>query len=133
MRIAILVLLAAGDTLIFVFFAVQGRATHDLPLGTSPVITILQVAAPFAVPWFLVAALLGAFRTGIVARPKRMLLTTAVAWIIAGSIGLAARWLILGRAPIVAFAAAALGINGALLLAWRGAFSFIAARRMTMR
>jgi len=40
------IILALGDTAIFIFFAAAGRASHDLPPGESPVLTLLGVAAP---------------------------------------------------------------------------------------
>jgi hypothetical protein len=122
------VILLVGDALIFVFFAVEGRATHELGLGASPLLTVLRVAAPFAVPWFILAWVLDAFQPSTIRQPRRMLFATAFAWLCGGSIGLVARTMILQRPLLPAFAAAALGINGALLLGWRGAFSLVAAR-----
>ncbi len=121
------IILIVGDLLIFIYFAAQGRATHDLPLGSSPLVTILAVAAPFAVPWFILAGLWGAFRLDILARPVRMLLRTAVAWISAGCIGLVARTIILQRPLLPLFAAVALSILGAMLLGWRLVASLVAA------
>jgi hypothetical protein len=119
--------LAAGDLAVFVFFAAQGRAAHDLPLGASPLLTALIIAAPFAAPWYVIAGLAGAFR---VIEPKRAWLRAAIAWPIAGSIGLLLRGAILQRPVPLAFALVALGINGALLLAWRLVFQRFVARRL---
>jgi len=123
-------ILIAGDVLIFLFFAVQGRATHEMPLGDEAVATVLIVSAPFAVPWFVVAALIGMFRTGTLAHPKRMLSTTALAWLLAGCIGLLARAAILQRAIALPFAVTALGIIGALLITWHGLLSTVYSRRI---
>jgi uncharacterized membrane protein YeaQ/YmgE (transglycosylase-associated protein family) len=122
------IILALGDTLIFVFFAVEGRATHDLPLGSSPVLTVLSVAAPFAIPWFIMAALLGIYRSETIAHPARMLSWTVITWLSGGCIGLIARAMILQRAVIPVFAEVTLGINGALLLGWRLIFSLVSTR-----
>lgn len=110
------VILLVGDALIFVFFAVEGRATHDMPLGSSPILTVLSVAAPFAVPWFILASLLGDYRAETVADPAQALFWTAIAWLSAGSIGLVARAIILQRPMLPLFAVTALGINGAMLM-----------------
>jgi hypothetical protein len=118
--------LAAGDLAVFVFFAVQGRAAHDLPLGASPLLTVFIIAAPFAAPWYVIAALTGAFR---VIEPKRALLRATIAWPIAGAIGLLLRGVMLQRPIPLAFALVALGVNAALLLAWRLVFhGFVAPR-----
>jgi hypothetical protein len=122
------VILLVGDALIFVFFAVEGRATHEMGLGTSPVLTVLTVAAPFAVPWFILAWVLEAFRPDTFRQPRRMLFTTAFAWLSGGSIGLVARTMVLQRPLLPTFAAAVLGINGVLLLSWRFVYSLVAAR-----
>jgi len=129
MKTTRILLLVVGDALVFIFFAIQGRTTHGMSLGASPILTAMEVAAPFAMPWFIMAALLGAFRGGTITHPGRMLLTTFAAWVIAGPIGLVVRTLLLQRAQLLSFAAVALGVNGALLLVWRGAFSLIAAWR----
>ena len=121
-------ILLVGDALIFVFFAAAGRAMHELGLGTSPVLTVLTVAAPFAVPWFILAWVLEAFRPDTIRQPRRMLFTTAFAWLSGGSIGLVARTMIVQRPLLPTFAAAVLGVNGVLLLGWRFIFSLVAAR-----
>lgn len=113
----------AGDALVFLFFAVQGRATHQMSLGDSPIVTALAVAAPFAMSWFVVAALIGAFRPEVMPRPGQMLARTIVAWLIAGPIGLVVRAAVLRREIALPFAVATLGIVAALLLGWRLAFS----------
>lgn len=123
-------LLAMGDAAIFVFFAVQGRATHDIPLGGSPLLTVITVAAPFAAPWFVVASLLGVYRPALMIHPKRTVLTTAAAWLVAGALGLVLRSAFLQRALLLPFAVVTIGVNAALLLIWHGAFSAVAARQL---
>ncbi len=122
------IVLIAGDALVFLFFAVQGRATHQMSLGDSPIVTALAVAAPFAMSWFIVAALIGAFRPDVISQPGRMLARTIVAWLMAGSIGLVVRAAILQREVALPFAMATLGVVAALLLGWRLAFSLVARR-----
>ena len=119
------IVLAIGDAVIFVFFAMQGRATHEISLGPNPVLTVLTVAAPFAVPWFIVAWAFGTFRPDVIRRVGHMLLQTAAAWLCAGCIGLVARAILLQRPLLPMFAIAVLGINGALLLGWRLIVSLI--------
>jgi len=112
------IILALGDAVIFVFFAVQGRTMHEISLGPNPVLTVLVVATPFAVPWFILAGLMSVYRSETMAHAGRTLFWTIIAWLSAGSIGLVARSLILQRPMLPMFAAAVLGINAALLLGW---------------
>ena len=127
------IVLAIGDVTVFVFFAVQGRATHDIPLGAEPVAAVVGIAAPFAAPWFVVAALLGVYRHATIIRPKRAALLTAAAWLTGGPLGLVARSVLLQRSLVLPFALASLGIIGGMLLAWHTAFSLVAARRAGFR
>lgn len=120
------IMLILGDALVFVFFAVQGRATHEMSLGSNPALTDLAVVAPFAAPWFVLAALLGVFRVETIARIEQTLFWTIIAWLSAGSIGLVARSMILQRPMLPMFAAAVLGIHAALLLAWHVGVSVVA-------
>jgi hypothetical protein len=80
------------------------------------------------VPWFILAWVLDAFQLDTIRQPRRMVFTTAFAWLSGGSIGLVARTMILQRPLLPTFAAVALGINGVLLLGWRFVFSLVAAR-----
>src|SRR3972149_9952595 len=102
------IILALGDVVIFVFFAVQGRSTHEMSLGSNPVLTVLTVAAPFAVPWFILAGLMSVYRAETMAHAGRTLFWTIIAWLSAGSIGLVVRSMILQRPMLPLFAAAAL-------------------------
>ncbi len=121
---AIVILLAWGDVLVFAFFAIEGRAIHNLPPDA------LASVAPFAIPWFVVAPLFGVFRSYTARRPAQMLLRTALAWSIAGTIGLVVRAALLQRSIAVTFAIVALGVNGVLLVGWRLVFSLVAARQV---
>src|SRR5258706_14769302 len=58
-RVAVLV---AGDTLMFLLFAVLGRRTHGEASGPAALGQIAFPALPFAVGWFLLSPFLGAFR-----------------------------------------------------------------------
>jgi len=82
-----------------------------------------------SVPWFILAELFGVFRPHTILQPQLLLAGTAIIWLIAGPIGLVARAAILQRLVLLGFAAAVLGINGALLLAWRLVFSLATSRR----
>jgi len=57
-----------------------------------------------------------------------LLARTAIIWLIAGPIGLIARAAIFQLPVLLGFAAAVLGINGALLLGWRLVFSLTSRR-----
>lgn len=99
-----------------------------MPLGDQPVVTILTVSVPFAVPWFVFAVLIGVFRASTLAHPKRMLSRTGLAWLLAGCIGLLARAALLQRAIVLPFAVTALAIIGALLITWHGLLSAVYSR-----
>lgn len=116
-------LVAAGDLLVFIFFASEGLTTHNLSMGASPILTVLGVAAPFALPWFAAAFLMGVYRQDTNDHLIQMLVRAALAWIVAGVTGLLIRSTLLGRPFIMTFAEVAMGVNAALLLGWRIVFA----------
>ncbi len=119
------IVLIVGDALALLSFAAGGLAAHDLPLDPFPAVTLVAIAAPFGVPWFILAWLWGVFRRDTLRQPGQMLLRTAIAWLSAGPMGLVARTLILQRPLPPSFAAVALGVPGAMLLGWHLAVSLI--------
>jgi hypothetical protein len=121
--------LALGDALLLIVFAAAGRADHGLPFGDNPVLTVLLVAAPFALAWYALAWLAGVYRADGLDRPLEQARRTALAWLAAGGVGLVLRAMLNGQATIiVSFAQVALSLNLALFLAWHLAFSMLAAR-----
>jgi hypothetical protein len=114
-------LLAIGDALVFVIFAIIGMRSHKESL-TVP--SVLQVAAPFAIGWFLVSPFIGAFRRRITNQPGKMSLRTALAWLIAWPIGLLLRSVIDREVPPVSFAIVTLITNTIFLQLWRVPFAW---------
>jgi hypothetical protein len=118
-------ILALGDAAIFVFFAAVGRFDHGLPFGTNPVVTVLYVAAPFALSWYALAWLASVYAPDTLARPVAQASRTLLAWLAAGGLGLVLRAMLNGQATIVLiFAQVALLTLGTLLLAWHVAFAW---------
>ncbi len=124
-----LLALAAGDLIVFFLFAFAGRGQHGETQGFADV---LATAFPFATGFFAVAPLLGAYGLGAAGtslRPRRLLISTALAWVVAWALGLFARAAIEGHTNDGAFPLVALIIPGVLLLGWRGVASLLFWRR----
>src|SRR4051794_22331742 len=68
-RIAALV---AGDALAFLVFAAVGRASHTEAAGLDAILQVAGTAAPFALGWFIVAPLAGAFKAELAGKPRKM-------------------------------------------------------------
>ena len=111
--------LVGGDVLAFLAFAALGRETHGETSGFAALPDIAITAAPFAIGWFLVSPLVGAFRRELMAEPRAMAIRTALAWILSWPIGLALRWLFTGHFPPLSFALVTLIFNLGILLIWR--------------
>lgn len=124
-RIAALV---AGDVLAFLAFAAVGRASHSEAAGLDAILQVAGTAAPFALGWFVVAPLAGAFKAELAAKPRKMLERTALAWLIAWPIGLVLRALVRQSGIPLTFAIITLLTNMLLLLGWRGLFAWLTAR-----
>lgn len=108
--------LAVGDVLVFLIFAVLGMRSHSEGV-TVP--SVLLVAAPFIVAWFLVSPFVGAFRRGLEVQPRRMVQRTLLSWVAAWPVALLFRGLIRGEVPPLSFALVTLFTNMLLLLLWR--------------
>src|SRR5689334_7383125 len=83
-------MLAIGDALAFMLFAAIGRASHSEAAGVDAILQIAETAAPFAIGWFVVAPLIGAFKAET-SSPRFMLERTALSWLLAWPLGLALR------------------------------------------
>ncbi len=119
-------LLAIGDALVFIIFAIIGMRSHKVSL-TVP--SVVQVAAPFAIGWFLVSPFVGAFRRRITNQPGKMSLRTALAWLIAWPIGLLLRGIIDKEVPPLSFAIVTLITNTIFLQVWRVPFALFTRRK----
>jgi hypothetical protein len=115
-------LLAIGDALVFIIFAIIGMRSHKVAL-TVP--SVLQVAAPFAIGWFVVSPFVGAFRRRITSQPRKMSLRTALAWLLAWPIGLLLRGILDKEIPPVSFAIVTLITNTIFLQLWRVPFAWV--------
>lgn len=121
-RVAALII---GDAIAFMAFAAIGRANHGEAAGLDAILQVAETAAPFAIGWFAVAPLAGAFRSGVVGRPRTMLGRTALAWLLAWPIGLVLRAVIRQTSIPLLFAVITLATVMLILLGWRGAFALL--------
>jgi len=123
-------LLAIGDALVFIIFAIIGMRSHKVSL-TVP--SVLQTAAPFAIGWFLVSPFVGAFRRKTTNQLGKMSLRTALAWLIAWPVGLLLRGIFQHEIPPVSFAIVTLITNTLFLQIWRVPFAWITGRKSKTR
>jgi len=115
-----IITVALGDAVVFVIFSLVGRGNHHEASGAGALPDVLGTAAPFLVGWFLVAPLVGAYRHSALGPVQSALPRTALAWAVAGPVGLLLRAALLQRGIPLSFAIVALLFNLVALLAWRG-------------
>ena len=119
--------LAIGDAIVFLVFASIGQNNHGESLSIP---SIIFIAIPFALGWFLVSPFVGAFRADIVSNPRRMANRTIQAWFLSWPVAMALRWLLVDRTRntsftgFITFAFVVLVINVVILLLWRWPFAF---------
>ena len=119
--------LAIGDAFVFLVFASIGQNSHGESLSIP---SIIFIALPFALGWFLVAPFVGAFREDIVSNPRRMTNRTIQAWFLSWPVAMVLRWLLVDRTrntsliSFITFAFVALVIIIVILLLWRWPFAF---------
>ena len=115
--------LAGGDALMFLLFSAIGRSTHGEAAGLDALLQVAGTAAPFLAGWLLAAPLLGAYRPAVISRVGPMLARTALAWLVAGPLGLVIRSLLLQRGISVTFALVTLATVLVMLIVWRVLFA----------
>ena len=107
-----------GDMAVFLAFVILGKTEHGVTLGQ----TLFRTALPFAIVWFSSSPWLGAYRSSTLYDPRKTLWKIPLIWILCGVVTLFARALLTDRPLILAFAIITLGVQGVLLVSWRGAF-----------
>lgn len=121
--------LVIGDAAMFLLFAGIGRQSHGEASGLGALGQVAETAIPFALGWFVVAPLLGAYRARATATPGAMLRRTELAWLGAWPATLLLRWTFTREVPPWSFALVILLANALFLGAWRGAFAWVVAQR----
>jgi len=120
--------LIAGDLVAFHVVTAIGLLSHGELTGLGTLGEVVLIATPFAAGWFAIAPFLGAYRSEVVAQPRRALPRVALAWLIALPIGLFL-WSIVRQKTIQpAFAVVTFITNLVVLLGWRGVFALLTAR-----
>jgi hypothetical protein len=118
------IMLVIGDLLCFLIFVAFGRNSHGEASGFAAIPQIIITALPFIAGWFLVSPFVGAFRHKILARPKSMVIRTAVSWLLAWPVAMLLRGIFVDHGvPKFSFAIVVLLFNMLLLLIWRWPFA----------
>jgi Protein of unknown function (DUF3054) len=122
--------LVIGDVLVFLIFAAIGRRSHGEAAGLSSILLIALTAAPFAIGWFVVSPLVGAFKRAQTIQPGKMAKRTALAWLASWPVGLALRGIFVDHAiPPWTFALITLVTNMIFLQIWRVPFAWVVKAR----
>ena len=116
------IVLASGDLLVLLLFAIIGRRSHSL--SVADIGADLTTAAPFIISWFLITPWFGLFRPEVSQNWRKLVPRLLLAWVIIGCpVALLLRALWLGRAipggiPL-SFAGVALAVTTLFTLVWR--------------
>jgi hypothetical protein len=114
--------LLVGDWLALGLFVLLGQIDHDL-LALYGLSRLLLTTVELALPWTVVAVLLGAYWVAPDKGQWRFLGRTLNAWLVAAPLALLLRAWLHGQATIIViFFALTLGLAGAFLLVWRWLF-----------
>lgn len=122
-------LLAAGDVVVFLIFAVIGRRSHGEEAGLQAALQVAWTALPFILAWFLIAPFVGAFRRQIIHDPKKMEVKTLQSWIAAWPLGLFLHFLFKLELPaissLLSFGLVTVISNALFLSLWRFPFALL--------
>ncbi len=117
-------LLVLGDVLALAAFIAVGLANHNRT--ENLIADITRIGAPFLLGWFVVAALLGAYRP--VQGRGNFMLRSALAWVLGIGVGLLLRNTVFGSNFSPVFAIISYVFTGLFLLGWRGLYALIFGR-----
>ena len=121
-------ILLLGDLLGILGFVVIGMDTHDLKYNYATQFTI--IVAPLLLGWFVAASIVGAYRVDLLSRPGAFMLRSALAWLLGlGGIGLGLRATVFNEGFVPVFALVMLGFTGAVILGYRGVYTWLVGRR----
>lgn len=123
-------LLAVGDLLAFLAFAVLGRIMHG---ATGPADWLLngpRVAAPFLVGWIVAAVAFGAYPGSLPLSPRRFVLRSLLALLVGVLIALAVRAYIFSEAVTLTFAGISLAFTTFLVVGWRLLYVWFASSKV---
>jgi hypothetical protein len=121
LSLAQLTLLAGGDLLVILSFVWVGRESHHMSI--TDIGASLATAFPFVVAWFGIMPWFGIYTARVSEDWRRLLPGLLGGWLVAGTIALVLRTVMLGRplpwGIIPTFAVVSLAYIGLVALLWR--------------
>ena len=116
-------ILVAGDVIAWLAWIVVGLASHSM--YESWLLNLSRVAAPFLIAWFVIAPVVGAYRQVSRQSRRRLLARSALAWLLATSLGLLLRRTLFGEGFVPIFALVTFTVTALFVLGWRALFAWI--------
>ncbi len=122
-----IVFLVIGDAIVFLVFAFIGIMSHKEAVDPAKVVT---TAVPFALGWFIVAPFVGAFSRKKTEGPRKMALSTVLAWLPSLVLGMTFRGITVDhQVPPPSFMVITLIANTIFLLIWRVPFAWLTGKK----
>ncbi len=122
--------LVGGDGLAFLIFAAIGRMSHGGISSPADLFSVVEIAAPFAVAWYVIAPFAGLYRPEIAQTPAAALTRTPAAWLAALPLGILGRMLLRREdVPAITFWVITFVTVLLILLAWRGSYAWATRRQ----
>jgi hypothetical protein len=117
--------LFVGDFIALLLFGVWGQSRHELLLTSSqgPIAAVMNTAAPFMLSWLLIAIFARTYRGTALYPLRRVFLTTFVAGIFAGPLGVVFWAVARSHWPVAIFYVVTTGISTVMLVVWRVVWS----------
>eukprot|EP01039_Chlorochromonas_danica_P008717 gene8717-9605_t len=112
-------LLAFGDIVMFLIFALVGRANHHESLG---VVDIASTAAPFIGSWLAISPFFGTYARSSTASLGKVFSGIFLGWLVSLPAALAARTFLTDHVPATPFIVVSMVTTLALLFGWRSLY-----------
>jgi hypothetical protein len=127
-----IILLVIGDAIVFLIFAAVGRRSHGEAASISSFLQVVGTAAPFALGWFIISPIVGAYRRRQTTGVRKMAQWTALSWLAAWPVALLFRGIAVDRAvPPWTFMLISLISNMLFLEVWRVLFAWLGSLKST--
>lgn len=121
-----IILLVIGDGIVFLIFAAVGRRSHGEAASISSFLQVVGTAAPFALGWFMISPIVGAYHRRQTTGVRKMAQWTALSWLAAWPVALLFRGVAVDHAvPPRTFMLISLISNMLFLEIWRTLFAWL--------
>ena len=116
-------ILVAGDMIAWLAWIVAGLASHAM--YENWLLNLVRVGAPFLIAWLVAGPAVGAYRQIAYQARGVFLARSALAWLLATSLGLLLRATLFREGFVPIFALVTFAVTALFVLGWRAVYAWV--------